>query len=471
MKGGYVLAVDGAIPTGRHSRLLRHGRTRRQAGEHRDPLPRTGAETPWRSWPSVPAPLSAGYLPEGPIPATASPYEQALETARHREAADQHPRLPAPSGLVRRHGGRHPACRVCPGADDLDANLRPKAFYGKLIHENCPRRAYFDEGKFAKKFGDEGCLYELGCKGPDNLRRLPDPPLEQRHQLGHRRRVAVPGLHSARVHEPALLREGDRRATAGRRRLLAEQGGRIMAKVTIDPITRIEGHLKIETEVEDGVVKDARSTGNLFRGIELILRGRDPQGRPGHRPADLRGLPAISRHGGRALPGQRFRPGRQDPGQRPPHAQPHPGRARRPGPHPSLLPPGRARLRGRDRRRQVPGQGLRAQLGQRLHRPRRAGAVRSPLRGRLPAAGRGQPDGGRSLPAGPGRQADGARGGGHLRRQDPPFGGHRPRRRHRYAHRRQDHRLPVEGQEAAGFHQQRLHPGRDGHRRRLQRLS
>ena len=53
-----------------------------------------------------------------------------------------------------------------PTADDLDDFLRPKAYYGKLIHENCPRRAYFDEAKFAKKFGDEGCLYELGCKGP-----------------------------------------------------------------------------------------------------------------------------------------------------------------------------------------------------------------------------------------------------------------------------------------------------------------
>ena len=53
-----------------------------------------------------------------------------------------------------------------PKAEDLDDDLRTLAFYGKLIHENCPRRAYFDEGKFAKKFGDEGCLYELGCKGP-----------------------------------------------------------------------------------------------------------------------------------------------------------------------------------------------------------------------------------------------------------------------------------------------------------------
>ena len=53
-----------------------------------------------------------------------------------------------------------------PKAEDLDDFLRPKAFFGKLIHENCPRRASFDEGKFAKKFGEEGCLYELGCKGP-----------------------------------------------------------------------------------------------------------------------------------------------------------------------------------------------------------------------------------------------------------------------------------------------------------------
>ena len=50
-----------------------------------------------------------------------------------------------------------------------------------------------------------------------------------------------------------------------------------MSKIIIDPITRIEGHLKIETVVEDGVVKEARSSGNLFRGIELILRGRDPR--------------------------------------------------------------------------------------------------------------------------------------------------------------------------------------------------
>ncbi len=50
-----------------------------------------------------------------------------------------------------------------------------------------------------------------------------------------------------------------------------------MGKITIDPITRIEGHLKIEAITENGVIKEARSSGTLFRGIELILRGRDPR--------------------------------------------------------------------------------------------------------------------------------------------------------------------------------------------------
>jgi len=47
----------------------------------------------------------------------------------------------------------------------VDELGRPTRFFGQLIHENCPRRAYFDEGKFAAHLSDEGCLYELGCKG------------------------------------------------------------------------------------------------------------------------------------------------------------------------------------------------------------------------------------------------------------------------------------------------------------------
>ncbi|HIV67064.1 MAG TPA: nickel-dependent hydrogenase large subunit [Candidatus Mailhella excrementigallinarum] len=47
--------------------------------------------------------------------------------------------------------------------------------------------------------------------------------------------------------------------------------------IVVDPITRIEGHLRIEVEVENGRVKDARSAATLFRGLEMILKGRDPR--------------------------------------------------------------------------------------------------------------------------------------------------------------------------------------------------
>lgn len=54
---------------------------------------------------------------------------------------------------------------------ELDAFKRPKAFFGNTIHDRCYRRPFYDAGKFAKTFDDEGarngwCLYELGCKGP-----------------------------------------------------------------------------------------------------------------------------------------------------------------------------------------------------------------------------------------------------------------------------------------------------------------
>ncbi|MBX5464651.1 MAG: nickel-dependent hydrogenase large subunit [Clostridia bacterium] len=51
-----------------------------------------------------------------------------------------------------------------------------------------------------------------------------------------------------------------------------------LKRVTIDPVTRIEGHLRIEVDLdESNTVRDAYSAATLFRGIELILRGRDPR--------------------------------------------------------------------------------------------------------------------------------------------------------------------------------------------------
>jgi hydrogenase large subunit len=50
-----------------------------------------------------------------------------------------------------------------------------------------------------------------------------------------------------------------------------------MSRITIDPITRIEGHLRVDVEVEGGKVKDAWASGTMWRGIEVILKGRDPR--------------------------------------------------------------------------------------------------------------------------------------------------------------------------------------------------
>jgi hydrogenase small subunit len=54
------------------------------------------------------------------------------------------------------------------GIPELDENGRPTMFYGTLVHDHCPFRSYYDEQKFAKSFGEEGCRVELGCKGPES---------------------------------------------------------------------------------------------------------------------------------------------------------------------------------------------------------------------------------------------------------------------------------------------------------------
>lgn len=51
-----------------------------------------------------------------------------------------------------------------------------------------------------------------------------------------------------------------------------------MAKrIVIDPVTRIEGHLRIDCEIDGGKVTNAWSSGQMWRGFELILKGRDPR--------------------------------------------------------------------------------------------------------------------------------------------------------------------------------------------------
>jgi hydrogenase small subunit len=60
----------------------------------------------------------------------------------------------------------------------LDQYRRPLFAYGKLIHDNCERRAHFDAGQYVEAWGDEGhrhgyCLYKMGCKGPVTSQNCP----------------------------------------------------------------------------------------------------------------------------------------------------------------------------------------------------------------------------------------------------------------------------------------------------------
>jgi hydrogenase small subunit len=49
---------------------------------------------------------------------------------------------------------------------ELDSKGRPTAFFQYLVHDFCPRRGWYDQGVFSSNFGEEGCLWKLGCKGP-----------------------------------------------------------------------------------------------------------------------------------------------------------------------------------------------------------------------------------------------------------------------------------------------------------------
>ena len=59
------------------------------------------------------------------------------------------------------------------GMPKLDNQQRPVILFGSTIHDNCPRRSYFDNQVFARKFGDKECMFKLGCRGPITKTQCP----------------------------------------------------------------------------------------------------------------------------------------------------------------------------------------------------------------------------------------------------------------------------------------------------------
>lgn len=52
------------------------------------------------------------------------------------------------------------------GIPPLDESGRPKMFFSRILHDKCPRFSDYERENFAERYGDEGCLFKLGCLGP-----------------------------------------------------------------------------------------------------------------------------------------------------------------------------------------------------------------------------------------------------------------------------------------------------------------
>jgi hydrogenase small subunit len=161
-KGGYILIVEGAIPTAQRGL---YGSIGERAGKHLT-IQQSVEELGQNALLTIALGTCASF---GGIPA-AKPNPTGCKGVREifAERGIATPVVNLPGCPL------HPdwftgtiSVILFSGAQalDLDNLSRPKLFYGQLIHENCPRRADFDKGKFAAKLGDPGCLYQLGCKG------------------------------------------------------------------------------------------------------------------------------------------------------------------------------------------------------------------------------------------------------------------------------------------------------------------
>ncbi|CAA7614321.1 hydrogenase small subunit [Magnetospirillum sp. UT-4] len=164
-KGKYILVVEGAIPTKDGGIYCKIGgqtslELTRQCAEHAAAIVAVGSCASWGGMPSTPPnPTGSAGVGEAlgrkdivTIPGCPPNPYNILATVVHFLTF-----------------GKLPA---------LDDKGRPLFAYGRLIHENCERRAHFDAGRFALDFGDEGhrkgyCLYKLGCKGPETYANCP----------------------------------------------------------------------------------------------------------------------------------------------------------------------------------------------------------------------------------------------------------------------------------------------------------
>jgi hydrogenase small subunit len=154
-KGGYLLAIEGAIPVGMPSACEFAGQ----------PFDRqvTRAARSAKAVIAVGTCAAYGGIPAAPGNATGA---VSLPEFLQREGVTTPlislPGCPAhPDWVV---GTLAHALKF--GLPTLDADRRPVAFYNQLVHDQCPRFADYERERFASRFGEDGCLFKLGCAGP-----------------------------------------------------------------------------------------------------------------------------------------------------------------------------------------------------------------------------------------------------------------------------------------------------------------
>ncbi len=89
--------------------------------------------------------------------------------------------------------------------------LTPEMFYRASVHDECPRFHSWEKYEFAEKFGDEGCLFKLGCLGPLSRTNCPRRQWNGGGELVHSRRGALYRLYQSgirRAARPAVLSQG-----------------------------------------------------------------------------------------------------------------------------------------------------------------------------------------------------------------------------------------------------------------------
>lgn len=160
---GYVLVVDGALPTAAGGLFGRAARTDGETTMHARVLELAEKAAFVIALGTCSA--YGGMHAARPNPSGCVSVPQALSDAGLDRPVINVPGCPPhPDWFTGTVG--HALLFGLPGPTEIDSAGRPKRFFGQLVHDLCPRRGDFEAHKFAKAIGEPGCLYELGCKGP-----------------------------------------------------------------------------------------------------------------------------------------------------------------------------------------------------------------------------------------------------------------------------------------------------------------